>query len=81
MPGPALYVRRRPGVYHLPRVVLNGGNPALVEIIKGKRDPDTQAILPMTLQDLQELDVLLTRLHPALMAFDPIQAFSAQTSI
>jgi RecA-family ATPase len=59
----------------LPRVVLNGGNPALVEIIQGKRDPETKAVLPMTLQDLHELEVLLTRLQPALMAFDPIQSF------
>jgi hypothetical protein len=59
----------------LPRVVLNGGNPALVEIVKGKRDPNTQTILPMTLQDLSELEVLLRRLQPALMAFDPLQSF------
>jgi AAA domain len=59
----------------LPRVMLNGGNPALVEIIQGKRDPETKALLPMTLQDLYELDVLLTRLKPALMAFDPLQSF------
>jgi len=58
-----------------PRVELNGGDPARVEIIEGKKDPETGDVLPMTLQDLGELEALLKTHTPALMAFDPIQSF------
>jgi hypothetical protein len=58
-----------------PRLLLNGGNPALVEIIEGKRDPDTKTICPLTLQDLPLIDALLRHHRPALMCFDPMQSF------
>src|SRR5262249_3062567 len=58
-----------------PRVLLNGGNPALVHIVEGKRDPEMGTVLPMTLQDLELLDGLLKQYTPALMAFDPLQSF------
>ena len=58
-----------------PRVLINGGNPALIRIIEGKRHPETGAAVPMTLQDLDLLDALLTKHAPALVAFDPVQSF------
>jgi hypothetical protein len=58
-----------------PRLVINGGNPDLVEMIKGKRDPDTGAVVPLTLQDLPQLEALLKQHRPALMTFDPLQSF------
>ena len=58
-----------------PRVELNGGDVDRVHIIEGKRNPETGTVVPMTLQDLDLLDALLTQHTPALMAFDPIQSF------
>jgi RecA-family ATPase len=58
-----------------PRVEINSGASARVQLIEGKRDPQTGAVVPMTLQDLALLDSLLQTHAPALMAFDPIQSF------
>jgi len=58
-----------------PRVLINNGDPARVQIIEGKRDPETKDIRPMTLQDLPLLEDLLKAFQPALMAFDPLQSF------
>jgi hypothetical protein len=58
-----------------PRVLINGGEPARVQIIEGKRNPETHEVIPMTLQDLTLLENLLTTYAPALMAFDPLQSF------
>ena len=58
-----------------PRLVLNGGNATLVEYVEGKRDPETQDVIPLTLQDLPQLETLLKQHHPALMCFDPLQSF------
>jgi RecA-family ATPase len=59
----------------LPRVVLNKGNPDLVHVVEGKRDPETKDKLPMTLQDLPLMEQLLKQFTPALIAFDPLQSF------
>jgi hypothetical protein len=58
-----------------PRLVLNGGNPDLVHIATGKRDPETGDVVPMTLQDLPQLEALLTQVQPAMLCFDPLQSF------
>jgi hypothetical protein len=58
-----------------PRLVLNGGNPDLVEIIEGKCDPETGDVCPMTLQDLPQLEHLLTQHRPIMVCFDPLQSF------
>ena len=58
-----------------PRVLINGGDPTLVDIVEGKRDPDSRAVVPMTLADLPLLQDLLTAHTPALVAFDPLQSF------
>jgi hypothetical protein len=58
-----------------PRVEINGGDVSRIRIIEGKRHPVTGAVVPLTLQDLDLLDALLTTHHPALMAFDPLQGF------
>lgn len=58
-----------------PRVEINGGDADRVQIIEGKRNPATGTVVPMTLQDLDLLEALLTQHTPALMAFDPIQSF------
>ena len=58
-----------------PRLVLNGGNAKRVIFIQGKKDPGTGHILPMTLQDLEEIEQLLTTHAPAMMCFDPIQSY------
>ena len=64
-----------PGSTILPRVLINGGDPSRVQIVEGKRDPETGAVCPMTLQDVALLEDLLKQYAPALMAFDPIQSF------
>jgi len=58
-----------------PRLLINGGDPTRVEVVEGKRDPETGAVCPLTLQDLTLIDALLTQHHPALMCFDPMQSF------
>ena len=58
-----------------PRLVLNGGNADRVIFMEGKKDPDTGHILPMTLQDLDVLEQLLTAHTPAMLCFDPIQSY------
>jgi hypothetical protein len=64
-----------PGSTILPRVLINGGDPSRVQIVEGKRDPETGAVSPMTLQDVALLENLLKQYTPVLMAFDPIQSF------
>jgi hypothetical protein len=57
------------------RVGLNGGNPALVHIVEGKKSPDTGDVAPMTMSDLTLIADLLTTYKPALLVFDPVQSF------
>ena len=64
-----------PGSTIHPRVLINGGDPARVQIMEGKRNPHTGDVCPMTLQDLPLIATLLKDYTPALMAFDPIQSF------
>ena len=49
--------------------------PPVSIFMQGKRDPDTGHVLPMTLQDLEELEQLLTAHTPALLCFDPLQSY------
>jgi putative DNA primase/helicase len=58
-----------------PRVLINNGDPLLVHIVEGKRDPETGDVLPMTLQDLTLMEALIQQYQPALIAFDPLQSF------
>jgi RecA-family ATPase len=58
-----------------PRLVLNGGDADRVIFMEGKRDPETGHLLPITLQDLDMLEQILTAHTPALLAFDPLQSF------
>jgi hypothetical protein len=59
----------------LPRVAINGGNPALVHIVEGKRNGPGGSIVPITMQDTAQLMAILEQYRPALMVFDPIQSF------
>jgi AAA domain len=59
----------------LPRLLLNGGDADRVEFVQGKKDPDTGHILPMTLQDLREIEQLLQAHTPAMLCFDPMQSY------
>jgi AAA domain len=58
-----------------PRLALNGGDADRVEFVQGKKDPDTGHLLPMTLQDLDEIEQLLTAHTPAMICFDPLQSY------
>ena len=57
------------------RVGLNGGDPALVHIVEGKKSPDTDDVAPLTMLDLTLIADLLTTYKPALMVFDPVNPF------
>ena len=54
-----------------PRLVLNGGNADRVDFMQGKKDPDTGHVLPLTLQDLDVIEQLLTAHTPAMLCFRP----------
>jgi putative DNA primase/helicase len=58
-----------------PRLVLNGGDATRVIFMRGKQDPGTGAILPMTLQDLALFEQLLEQHTPAMLCFDPMQSY------
>ena len=58
-----------------PRLILNGGDPARVQFVQGKRNPDTGHRVPISLQDLEEIEQLLTAHTPALLCFDPLQSY------
>jgi hypothetical protein len=58
----------------LPRVSIHGGNPALVHLLQGKKNSQSE-LQPLTMQDILMLEEALARFNPALLVFDPIQSF------
>jgi hypothetical protein len=58
----------------VPRLVVNGGDPARVHLITGWTQPDGEKG-PVTMQDLDLLQQALEAYHPALLVFDPVQSF------
>ena len=63
-----------PGDTILPRVALNGGDPARVSLIDGWSTLDG-AQGPVTMQDLDMLLQALDQHTPRLLVFDPVQSF------
>jgi hypothetical protein len=58
----------------LPRVTANGGDPSRVYLIDGWELPDGQSGV-VTMQDLDLLKAALDAYQPALLVFDPFQAY------
>jgi hypothetical protein len=63
-----------PGDTILPRIAVNGGDPARVYLIDGWHQLDG-AQGPVTMQDLDLLTQALERHTPRLLVFDPVQSF------
>ena len=63
-----------PGDTILPRIAVNGGDPARVYLIEGWHQPDG-AQGPVTMQDLDLLTQALEQHTPRLLVFDPVQSF------
>jgi hypothetical protein len=63
-----------PGDTILPRIAVNGGDPARVFLIDGWHQPDG-AQGPVTMQDLDLLQQALEQHKPKLLVFDPVQSF------
>jgi AAA domain len=58
----------------LPRIAVNGGDPARVFLIEGWEQPDGERGI-VTMQDLILLRTALEQYQPALLVFDPLQSF------
>jgi len=58
-----------------PRLIRAGADDSRVFAVTGKRHPGGKIEVPITLQDIAELDRTMSEYRPALMVVDPLQAY------